>query len=216
MVRNDIYYRAGGPAVFQQASKPKVVTTVVADPSEKIKDPVISTKPWSNWGDSNDFPKERIEILRKNTVGKRALEIRTATHVGTGIETYIKKIVGENAVKQAFIDEKVDTWLENVEANKILSKCALDCETYYSAFIGFTWNEPRTEIIAINHYPAALCRLGKKNAQGRVDFVYMSAKWPSPSEADYVKVPTYNPLNPTKDPHFVLHVTYPTMEDTIY
>ncbi len=217
MVKGDgLYYKPGGAAIFSSTKPGSASKDVVIDPGTQIKDPEISSKPWSLWGETNDFPKERIDLLRKNTVGKRALEIRTATHVGTGVDTFNWAIDANKKIKMPVIDEAVDTWLENTEANLVLSKAALDLETYYSAFIGFTWNEPGTEIIAINHYPASLCRLGKKNSQGRVEYVYISAKWPSPTDAEVEKVPTYDPFNPTKNPHFILHVTYPTMENNIY
>lgn len=212
------YYKTGSSFILSTTKKAaKKGDGAVVDPNAMQADPSVATnKPWSNWDISNDFPQKRVELLRKSTVVKRALEFRAATHVGTGIYLYKNEVAGNAKVKVPYSLPEVESFLEDNQVNSLLTGVVLDCEHYYNGMVGFTWNEPKTDIVAINRYYMANCRLQKKNPSGRIENMYLSAEWPTPKEQNFATVPLYNPIAPDKNSHFALHINYPTAEGTLY
>lgn len=215
-----IHYTTGTPFIYTAVRNAFVRTDVKAPAKEtQVKDPaLISSAKWSPWGSGNKWPQEVLADLRYSSIAKRAFNIRAAAHVGSDILFYTEEVnEAGKIIKKPVINPELRRFMEVLRIRQQHKGLALDLETFAHGYIEVILTEDMRNVYSYKRLKTAMVRKEKINEKsGRVEHVYVSAKWPNPEEKYWVKVPVFDPHEPSKHKKFVIPVDYETIEDTLY
>ncbi len=190
---------------------------------EAFAKPKQTGSTWSPWGDANDEPQAIMNDLKLNAIARRALQIRTAAHFGKGVVAYRGEIDENGNEKKVIVtDEEVLDFFRINNINLQYSELVHHLEVMGNAFPELILNKKGDKINRINLLDPAYCRWEVMKASSRrIENVYYSANWPSPSSDEYDLIPTFDPLKYTenKSGHskkFVFPIFYKEIGSTYY
>jgi hypothetical protein len=137
------------------------------------KDPIENnSKPWSLWGDDDQWPQDLIEKLSYLGVAKSALDINSDLHYGSGIQWMSEKASEDGTLKH--IVSNPNGWRRyamNSGFNRGISESINSTDTSGLAFVRFTLNRDKTvHRMDVLDFPSV--RLGKRNKAGKIEKVY--------------------------------------------
>ena len=179
---------------------------------EAFAKPKETNSTWSPWGSDNSEPQNIIEDLRRNAIARRALQIRTAAHFGKGVVAYRGELDENGNEKKIIVtDEEVLDFFRINNINLQYSELIQHLEIMGNAFPELILNKKGDKINRINLLDPAYCRwqVMKPNSR-RIEAVYYSANWPSPSADEYDIIATFDPLKyEEKRPYSLKKFVYP-------
>jgi hypothetical protein len=188
-----------------------------AKPSFVVPEEITSAR-WSSWGDSNTFPQDVLADLELNSIAMRALEKRANVHFGRGISIY-RMIDGERVEVES---EPVNEFFNLNRVNLQWIDLIKSLEIFANGWVEFIMNKAGTKINRVFIKDPCYCRWEMMNeSTGRIENMYYSARWPTPSDEYFSKIPTFNPYKhakgqPYKDKKFVYPVFYKSFNKSYY
>ncbi|RZK37311.1 MAG: hypothetical protein EOO61_09175 [Hymenobacter sp.] len=146
----------------------------------------LSSDNYVNWGDNNSFPMEVVRDLRRNGMADRALNLKAEMLYGKRLVTC--KVVdfdattGQETLETVNIPE-INDFLQRSNIAQYRNRSIHDFVRLGNCFPMLYLNPDRSKISMIVHDKSAKFRYGKFNtAASRIDKIYRSANWPSPSD----------------------------------
>lgn len=223
--KQNLYYKFGSNAIFKiqggstmAAVNPKTQQDKPAKGETELLDPLRNNSmPWQPWGVDNMFPQNVMNDLRKNTVGKRALNFRTRVHMGTDLRVFewyrdTKEIIKIPLQKDyAQIEDMFELHQIKATQKQVIS----NLETFHNAFPEILL-DVSGGLYSYKCHKSVHCRLEKPDDNGRINNAYISLGWPYPSESYYDVVPLYNPKKLGQQDKFIMHLMYTGSDDTPY
>ena len=156
----------------------------------------------ANWGKSNNFPDEAIEIIRKVGVLNTGLRFVRNFTMGQGI--FPSKIVGYdkygNEELEMVSDPTVVRACTNREVRRHIEKEARDYFKFGIAFVQLIMNADGSKVAGINSINARYCRLTKADKSGQPKYCIVSGRWPeAPGKDEYKTYEVLDDFDPLAD-----------------
>lgn len=211
-ISNDVYFLPGVQAsVFVKKNKDDATKPAKVKPENTNPD-------YSPWGDDNLYPQNVMEDLEENSIALRVLSVRSATHFGRGIIAYIEN---EEGKKQIIKSGPVFDFFKRNMINARWPKHILALETFANSFPELIMNKNGDKINTINILDPVFCRYEKMDEKTlRINKLFYSAKWPSPTEEYLQTISLYDPdkfdSGKYKDPKFIYPIFYESLGTTYY
>lgn len=174
------YSTTGAPMSAKKTSSeaPKVVIEKPVNTDGDTSD--VEKFEIANWGTSNNFPDEAIEIIRKVGVLNTGLRFVRNFTMGQGI--FPSKIVGYdkygNEELEMVDDPNVVYACTNREVRRHIEKEARDYFKFGIAFVQLIMNADGSKIAGINTINARYCRLTKADKSGNLNTALFQAAGP--------------------------------------
>lgn len=182
------YTTTGAPlsATKPKTEAPKVTIQKPVDPDADTSS--VDTMEIANWGTSNNFPDEAIEIIRKVGVLNTGLRFVRNFTMGQGI--FPSRIIGYdkygNEELEMVNDPLVVNACTNREVRRHIEKEARDYFKFGIAFVQLIMNADGSKIAGINTINARYCRLTKADKYGQTRYCVVSGRWPdTPNKGEY-------------------------------
>lgn len=182
-------YITGGAGVFSAAAGDH--NTEIVDPGSVApnKEEEQGATRWVNWGTSNNFPIEVFKDLKQNGVAFRALKLKIEMLYGKRLVPC--KVVGFDPdsgkeIVELVDDPEINEFLRRSNINEFRNRVIHDFSILGQAFPIMCLNPDRSKISMVVHDKAMKFRYAPfDKGLGRVDAVYRSANWPTPTEEQF-------------------------------
>ncbi|MCA9496066.1 MAG: hypothetical protein KC589_03925 [Nanoarchaeota archaeon] len=144
---------------------------------------------WINWGKSNHFPDELLDVFYKSSIHNAIIESRVRMIVGDGFEQDIENDEEFSDQTQLFID--ACNPYESLE--DIFIKISNDYEIYGCAFLQVVLSKDKKRIANIYHIDSKNIRLGNIE-KGILKSVYFSEDWKNYRKSEYLpeEIPVFD------------------------
>lgn len=154
------------------------------------------SKEYEPLGASNNYWQEIYDRIRKSDIIHPALSWQANQLASSGLQYGI--ISGydknKNEIFEPHQDKKIDEWLEGNNQELYLEEAIKDLKFFSHAFPELRLNKQKTYITNLSVYDALHCRFSRQNLKtGNKDFVYVSADWPTATEATWKKIACLDP-----------------------
>ena len=184
-ISEGIYAAGNSVGVFKNTEKP----TVVKD--ESNENDIVS------WGDSNKYPQEFLEALRKNGAANGALKILKATHFGEGLTLY-KDDFQEGKKNHTLVDIKdfpeINSFFKQNKINRFFFETITDLELWDFALPEFIVSNDYKKIVRIKRQRSAWARFKPMGKDGLISTAYLKPDWEDDSiEKDTPKLNLVDP-----------------------
>lgn len=184
---------SGSTAVF--FSKGKNVPSHT-QPKQNITDGLVDNR-WLPWGESNLYPQEFAEKLKKTGVAIGGLDVLTSSHFGTGFSLF-QSVETEGIIsfkeKSITADPKIAAFYLNCHFNIFLSEIIEDYEHWRVAFPEYLLSPNGNEIISVRRLKAADCRFEKPDNNGFIWNIGVNTDWAN-YKAENTAVVAHFPAN---------------------
>lgn len=156
-------------------------------PAERKFDP----SPWALWGTANDLPVKMAEDIEACGVLSAALDAKPRIAIGKGIQPFlITGVDGEGKETLEYVnDSEIHDWLENNDHFSYSINSMYDCCGYGWGVSQLLLSRNRRKINRIKRTDVVQARLEKKDTNGVINNVYLSADWKlyNSPDSDYIK-----------------------------
>lgn len=179
-------YIKGGAAMLTTVAPTPGKKPVTVGSVEPNKEEGQGGTRWVPWGINNDYPIEMARDIRMNGVAHRALKIKADMLYGKRLVAC--KVVDfdastEKEVVEVCTDPEVKDFLRRSNINVFRDRMIHDFVWLGNAFPILLLNADRSKISMVAHDKAAKFRYQPfNNTLGRIDNVFRSANWPSPTD----------------------------------
>lgn len=188
----------------------------------------------AKWGDSNRYPQEFLEALRKNGSGGAGLRFLKSTHYGQGFHLFKEETTEDNKKDKQMVslsdNQLIKDFFNKNKMNRFWTETISDLETFYIAFPEFILDQGFNNIVSCRRQPAAKIRFEKMNERtGLIENAYLCHNWKSSTSKDdeYVaKIPVIDSYwhaeqikeycKTKKIYKFIMPIFYPLMDETYY
>ena len=211
--------------VFTTVSTKAIINTNVRNFGADIpgsKEPESPTrgenKEWAKWGTDDNFPKNVMDDLSKNTVALRALTRRAEVHYGNGLIYFKEKVNGTKLEIEPQKIAEIDDFLEANEFGTQKFAHILDLEVFYNGASSLIFDDQKEKVIGYKYHKMSQCRRELQNPRTkRIENLYISADEQFGQRVDKIlKIPTYNPLKPNRSPSCSILSAYPSPYNTYH
>ncbi len=174
------YIEAMGALVsFQSAS-----SMMAKKPETPVESNLARINNIAYWGADNLFPQKLTEVIRKNISYTRGLALKAEQIYGLGLEYGYESIVDGERIFMPHYDPQIDDFLyysESVSGGDLFALQTKDLAYFGMIFPEFHLTTNRGKIFAIQHRPAAQCRLALQEIEGQyiglIRDCFISANW---------------------------------------
>jgi hypothetical protein len=200
-IREDIVLTEQGINSIMTIQGAAVSTSDKISSAAKLKEPADSssvrkTKPWSIWGDSDDWPQQLMEKLDQLGVAKRALDLNSDLHFGTGV-IWMKEETSEDGTLKHIVSNPKG-WKQYCNRSKCLhaqSDVINAKDTFGWGAVRFTLNG-MDGVYKLEALDIPSSRLGFRNKAGKIESLYYAQDIHLLSAADdTVQYPVYDDDN---------------------
>ena len=155
---------------------------------------VIKSKPWSVWGDDDNWPNNLVDTLSKLGVAKSALDINSDFHFGSGIQWMMEDPTPSDVIKHLTNNPKGwRNWAYTSGFYSAFSKGINSADTFGVAYVRFILSAD-DKIYSVSTLDTPSVRKGYRNSVGRIEHVYYAHEiCDKRSEDGVIKLPVYNP-----------------------
>lgn len=134
-----------------------------------------------------------------NLYGDYLRDLYLGSSIQAAVVNGVSEMIYGDGLEATDRDENPEQWLktqrllENSDED-ILRQLCFDLKLYGQCYVQVIWNRVRTEIAELRFLPAHTVRSGIADAQGRVDYYYVSPDWSRMREPRFapVKYPAYD------------------------
>lgn len=175
--------------------------------SEPIKHISVKSKTkdakYIPWGESDNWPLQIAEKVRKNGSASSGLRLLRRAHYGNGLILYknVKDDTGKKTV--VYIDRtevpEIDLFLKRIKSSMFLQETIMDLEWFHITFPEFILEQSTDAVFSVKRMRTAWCRYGEQNKDGVIDKIYVSSTFGSKSNVDVsekefvTEIPLLNP-----------------------
>lgn len=178
-----------------------LTTTTNSTPDIKSKvnepkdpDDIKTTKPYSIWGDNDDWPNVLQETLQKLGVARSALDINSDFHFGQGIQ-WVKQVSNEDGTVKHIVSNP-EEWREWAYTSGFYSALSDDInsrDTFGISFIRVRLSNSG-KIYSMETLDTPSCRLALRDNKGFIDKIYYDYNIHEKNKIDEaIKLNVYNP-----------------------
>jgi hypothetical protein len=217
----------GAGALVSMEKTIKPVRPVVTIEQQIIPDDI------SYWGETNNFPKEVIDDLRKDPELGQLINKQSQLLYSGGLEFgTIEKDSSGNEILIPLTDKVVEAeiklWLRRTNINRYLMEGSRDLYTFYNVFPELTLARDRSKVLQLSIHAAEECRWSKQDVNtGLVNWCYINAQWDKFARANSTytkKVPVLDPYyapaenlkSDNRGLHYIYPISYPTPGNKFY
>lgn len=153
--------------------------------TEPAKHTVLKTKgkdaKYIAWGDSDTWPLEIAEKVRKNGSASSAIRLLRRAHYGNGLVLY-RNVKDESGKKKVeYIDRtevpEIDAFLKRIKSPMFLQETIMDLEWYNLSFPEFVLDVAADKIVSVKRMKTAWCRYATPGNSGVPESIYVSSKF---------------------------------------
>lgn len=159
-----------------------------------------NSKPWALWGDADNFPQQLMITLEKLGVAKRALDLNSDLHYGSGVQ-WMKEQVDEDGKLTHIISTPKNwrRWSFLSGFNKALSDAILSVDTFNLGVVRVVMSAG-TGVHECKCLDTPSVRLKKRNDKGKITSVYYGQNIHLKSDKDdeVLEYPLFNGGDPRK------------------
>ena len=174
---------------------------------EPVKHTVLKTKgkaaKYIAWGDSDKWPLEIAEKVRRNGSAGSALRLLRRAHYGNGLIIYknLKDESGKKKIESIDRTEvpEIDAFLKRIKSPMFLQETIMDLEWYNLSFPEFVLDVAADKIVSAKRMRTAWCRYAEPGESGVPESIYVSSKFGRDGsvdveDAEFVEeIPLLNP-----------------------
>lgn len=153
-----------------------------------------NTKPWALWGDSDNFPQELMKTLDKLGVAKRALDLNSDLHYGSGIQWMKEQVSAEGKLTHIISNPKDwRRWSFLSGFNKALSDVILSGDTFNLGVVRVVMSATKG-VHSCECLDTPSVRLGKRDKKGKIKQVFYAQNihLKNGIEDDIIKYPLFH------------------------
>ena len=168
------------------------------------------------WGTNNLFPLQLADLYNSSPIHSSITLQKSLMIVGEGVKFDDAKVSGLTIQQRAELD-RFDAFADGAEKSlqQIASELELDYQIFGQFAIEVFWDTSFTKIIKIQRLPVVNVRLGKEDANGKVQTIFYNKDWTRPSFYGTTEIPIFSILNHTQQ-NQVLFVKNPSLDGRYY
>lgn len=146
----------------------------------------------ANWGESNNYPQQLIDLVSKSTELGALLDWKVRTLHGKKIKAVEVDVDGN---LKPINDPDIIAFLKSRTFKRYWREACIDITWFANVFAELIKAKSGDKIAYLGTQDASYCRFGKMN-KGKINECYVSAQWPDAKIDDKLVTTTYPVIDP--------------------